>query len=200
MAQIALRTVICLIFSAALASPAVAQEGYLKGDTFTCKAPPLRLKRPHDSWLFVDIEKAKAKRREEGLPLDGYGTLKFQLFYGAARANIFVHAWNNPLKVSLERVATHHRDTVVSNLRDGEVKTTKKVRVGKQVGTYFEISGNVPDPTDNTKLKAITILTATAYRDADKAVVTLELRFDAGSPRAKDLAKDFKKLLKKAKF
>ena len=200
MPHIAFRTAILLVFSGVLLSPVSAQEGFLEGDSFTCKAPPLRLKRPHDAWLFVDLEKAKAKRREDGLSLDGYGTLKFQLYFGAARANLYVHAWNNPLKVSLERVSTHHRDSVVSNLRDGEVKKTKKVRVGKQVGTYYEISGNVADPRDNTKLKAITILTAAAYREADKAVVTLELRFDANNKRAKELAKDFKKLLKKAKF
>lgn len=174
--------------------PAPDDPPFLVGDTHTCKQPPLRVTRPSDAWQFVDL--ARVGRASGGT--------KFQLWYGAARANIIINAWVEGLRDEIKKDPSGHaveqrRRQLEGTVRELKVVRRKRVKIGKRVGALLVVTGKVPARRDPTRLRPITIEKAICYRPEDSVFLEVHLEFE-DPRRTKQLEKDFKKLLKKVRF
>ncbi len=206
-----MRLTLVLLALALLTAPALGQQEdgadddspFLGVSKAKVDDPPLGVSRPNDSWQFVDLDKVKVQLSAQGRSLAAYRTLKFQLWYGAARATIFVRAWKLPQKPSGkpadEQVAEARITELRSVLKDAKVGKRKRTHVGKRAGIWFEVSGKAPKPQNPTELHDLVIYSVVGYRPQDMAVVMASIEF-SDTKRAKALAKDFKKLVKKVKF
>lgn len=203
--RLAVPLALILLAPAALAQDEPAEDSpFLEGDKIELEDPPLRLSRPNDSWQFIDVEKIKAKRRAQGLNNAGYATLCAQLWYGAARANLFVRCWKAAAlpqgdKAADDLLADGFQRELEGILKNPKLGKRKRVKVGKRAGIWFEIQGEAPDPRDPDKMVTLTIIKIVVFRPEDNAILTLSLEF-SDPKRAKALGKDLKKLLKKVKF
>ncbi len=177
---------------------------YLEGDKVKVDDPPLRHTRPNDSLQYINNEKVKEQRRAQGLSNADYTNLRAHLWYGAARASVYVRCWKGAApargdKPANELLADSFQRELQGILRNSKLGKRKRVKVGKRPGIWFEIQGEAPDPRDRDKTITLTIMKVVAYRAEDKAILTVALEF-SDPKRAKALAKDLKKLLKKVKF
>jgi hypothetical protein len=194
-----MKTSIALLAALLVCTPALAQDDspFLEGDTAKSDQPPVALKRPSDSWQFVDVEKLRAQGKVQD------GRLKFQLWYGAARAAIFVRAWigSNPQDQSspAQEQADRSKRELGQIIRQAKFSKLKGIRVGRRAGVWLEVTGKVPQQRDRTKLRDIMIVQAFCFRPDDNAMLVFSMEFSDTS-RAKALVKDFKKLLKKVRF
>ena len=167
---------------------------FLEGETQESAQPPLRVTRPSDSWQFVDLERARTQAQARGEDISGYKTLRFRLWYGAARSNIFVHAWVDEVvrdgPPDPEVLARGMVEGLKSHLEGMKVKAFGRGRVGRRVGALFEVQGkNVRQGKD------VAILRAVVYRPEDRAIVTVALECPA--EEVDKVRKDFKALLRK---
>jgi len=178
------------------------ESPFLDLDKASCEDPPLKITRPSDSWQFVDLEKVKAQRQAQGESLQSYATLKFQLWYGAARASILVRAFSlgGAGKLpELEELVDGGVRELQGILRDAEVKAKKGVKVGKRPAAWYQVEGQAPEPRRPTELRPVVVIRVVAVRPEDRTVLLVQL--EHGDPkRTEDLSKDHKDLLKKAKF
>ena len=172
---------------------------YLEGDKQICKQPPMLLKRPSDSWQFVDLEKMKKKAEAEGQDVStpAWRQLKFRLYSGSQRANIFVYARiddeerDEPL--TAEALAEGKLASLRGAFKEPTVGKPKKVRVGRTVGVMLQIEGALLQGG-----KEHAVLAATGFRSQDKCV--LEVQLECKPSQVKKLSKELKTLLKKLKF
>lgn len=173
---------------------------FLKGSKHTCKKPPLRVSRPNNSWRFVDIAKMKQKLLKDGQELKGFENLQFRLWFGAYKANIYVRAYVDPVPnrekpLTAADLALERIKRLKASFVKPKVKRPRSTKLGKQKAVIFEISGTLANK------KPHFIIIAVAYRSQDKAVAQFALEWSgADKKKQKELRKDFKKFLKKAKF
>lgn len=183
-------------------APAAAQDAdgedptddtFLQGDDLVVEDPPLKLTRPSDSWQLLNLDALRRKmaERNRALPEE----LKARMWYGAARANVFVHAFRDPQAdppSEAAAVAAAQIEQLKKVLGAAtEVRGPGQVRVGARVGVMFEAHGALAG-------KPHVIMRAVVVRPDDRQIITLTL--ECPPDRLKDLRKDWKKLLKKARL
>jgi hypothetical protein len=185
-------------------APALAQDddaevdddsSFLGVDKHTCQDPPIRLTRPNDAWQFVDLAKVYAQR-------GGAGNLKFQLWYGAARASIYVRAFKlspSAKLPELDGLVDGGVAELTKALQEAKVTAKKGAKVGKRPAALYAMEGKAPHPRRRTELRTVFITRVVCTRKEDNTVLVIQLEH-SDSSRASALGKDLKKLLKKAKF
>lgn len=174
-----------------------ADAPYLEGSEQRCEQPAMALERPHDGWQFVDLKKLQEQAKGRGEDTKGYQNLRFRLWFGAKRADVYCWAWTDeedreaPLTTEtyvLEK-ATQLRAAFV----EPKLSKPKLVRFGKRAAAMFSIEGKLAEGG-----KEHGILCAVCVRPEDKVVCVINLECE---PRhLKSLKKDFAKLLKQGKF
>lgn len=171
---------------------------YLEGDTQKCATPAMLLKRPHDGWQFVDLEKLRKKAEGLGEDTKGYQNLRFRLWFGAKRAEVFVWSWidEEPREQPLttESFALLKIEHLKGAFEKPKLKKPKLVKFGKRPGVFFTIQGKLREGTK----KDHAILCAVCVREEDKSVAVIQL--ECAPKNAKGLKKDFLKLLKNTRF
>lgn len=185
----------------ALVPCAAAEDGdpgddlFLEGDKQTCEDPPFRIERPNDSWRFIDVRKLEAQASARREDVSVYERLRYRLWYGSARANIYVTAWKDDQSREEPLTAEGFASTQIEGLRPvlGEmvVVRTAATKVGKRAGALFEVRGTL-------RGKPHAIVQAIVVRPEDHAIVLLSL--ECAPDDVKDLMKDFKTFLKKARI
>lgn len=171
---------------------------FLKGDTQKCEAPPMLFKRPHDGWQFVDLEKMRRKAEGLGEDTKGYRNLRFRLWFGAKRGEVFVWSWvdeeNREKALTTEAFALLKIDQLKGAFVKPKLKKPKLVKFGKRAAVFFTIQGTLAAGTK----KPHAILCAVCIREEDKTIAVVQL--ECSPKNAKGLKKDFLKLLKLSRF
>jgi hypothetical protein len=183
-----------LASSLVLALPAAAEEDppydveqeELKGD-----APPFKLERPSDSWLFIKLDVLKEQVQKQGGDTSGFTNLKGRLWWGAAKANLFLYAYPDRGDAELEAQAKGRLERIKQNLLEPQVKSFKAARIGKRPAFVFEIEGKPP----RVGADPVVLLVAMASRPEDKQMFEVIMEV-AGNGRVEEAKKDFSKLLK----
>lgn len=170
---------------------------FLEGDEQRCELPAVALERPHDGWQFVDLAKLRALAKGRGEDTKGYETLRFRLWFGAKRADVYCWAWVDEADRETPLTTESYALEKVAQLRaafvEPKLSKPKLVRLGKRGAAMFSIEGKLAEGA-----KPHAILCAVCVRPEDKVVLVINLECE---PRhLKDLKKDFAKLLKQAKF
>ncbi len=171
---------------------------FLKGEIQKCESPQMLLKRPHDGWQFVDLEKLRLKAKGLGEDTKGYRNLCFRLWFGAKRAEVFVWSWideeSREQPLTTESFALIKIEHLKGVFEKPKLKKPKLVKFGKRPGVFFTIEGTLREGTK----KPHAILCAVCVREEDKTVAVIQLECDP--KHAKALKKDFLKLLKNTRF
>lgn len=171
---------------------------FLQGEIQKCESPQMLLKRPHDGWQFVDLEKMRLKAEGLGEDTKGYRNLRFRLWFGAKRAEVFVWSWideeNREQPLTTESFALIKIEHLKGVFEKPKLKKPKLVKFGKRPGVFFTIQGTLREGTK----KPHAILCAVCVREEDKTLAVIQLECDP--KHAKTLKKDFLKLLKQTRF
>lgn len=171
---------------------------YLEGETQKCATPAMLLKRPHDGWQFVDLEKLRKKAEGLGEDTKGYRNLRFKLWFGAKRAEVYVWSWvdeeTREQPLTTESFALIKIEHLKGAFEKPKLKKPKLVKFGKRPAVFFTIQGKLKEGTK----KSHAILCAVCVREEDKSVAVIQLECEP--KHAKSLKKDFLKLLKSSRF
>ena len=171
---------------------------FLKGDVQKCDAPTMHLKRPHDGWQFVDLVKMRRKAEGAGEDTKGYKTLRFRLWFGSKRAEVFVWSWvdeeNREQPLATDAFAMFKAAQLKAAFVKPKLKKPKLVKFGKRTGVLISIQGTLAAGTK----KPHAILSAVCIRAEDKTIAVIQL--ECAPKHLKSLKKDFLKLLKQLKF
>lgn len=173
---------------------------FLKVSEVKSTTPPIKVTRPSDSWQFINMEFMKKRARANGDSTAGFETLKARLWFGAYKANIFVRAWVDKVSrekpLTLTELYTEKFKQLQQAFDNPKLKKPKGTKIGKQKAITFELKGKL-----KASGKPHFMLVAVTYREADKAIGLFALEISSDDKgKLKELRKDFKKLLKKAKF
>lgn len=170
---------------------------FLSGEEQRCEQPALALERPGDAWQFVDLAKLRQQAEAKGEDTKGYATLRFRLWFGAKRANVYCWAWVDEETREQPLTTEAFVLTKVSDLRaaftDPKISKPKLVKFGKRAAAMFSIEGALAEGG-----KQHAVLCAVCVRPEDNTICVLNLECEP--EQLKELKKDFLKLLKKAKF
>jgi hypothetical protein len=180
-------------------APAPEDPPFLEGqDRVDIETPAMRVERPSDSWMFLNLEVLQRQAREARQDVSGYLHLKARLWHGSTRSNIFVHAQpdtvNRAEPPTPQAIAEPLMQGLVQALTEGKVEQQGAVRVGNREGWSFEVHGR---PRGEPNGALVAIMRAVVYRNEDHQIFmfTLEATADKIGP----LKKDFGKLLKKSR-
>lgn len=181
-------------------APAPEDPPFLEGqDRVDVEAPPMRLERPSDSWMFLNLEVLQRRARDARQDVSGYQNLKARLWHGSTRSNIFVHAQPDTVHraepPTAAELAGPLMQGLVQALVDGKVEQQGAVRVGGREGWSFEVHGRSRGEA-NAPLMAI--MRAVAYRNEDHQIFMFTL--EAPADKIGPLKRDFGKLLKKVRI
>lgn len=170
----------------------------LEREELTCESPPFKLERPSDSWVFLKLDVLQERARAEGQDPTSFETLKAQLWWGAARASIYVRAFGDPVHRREPATSDTFADGQIEHVlralgQDAKLEKRGHAKVAKRVATVFEVEGQTRDG------KPWLVQQAVIYRAEDLQVFVLSLEGPADD-RPKDLRKQFKKLLKKVRL
>ncbi|MCO5165156.1 MAG: hypothetical protein M9894_02155 [Planctomycetes bacterium] len=195
--------VAALALALAAGLPAGAQDDeppFLEGqDRVDCQEPPLRVERPSDSWMFINLEVMQRRAEQARQDVSGYRTLRARLWHGSTRSNIFVHATpDNVRRTSPPAAAELARpmaEGLVGALEGGKLEAQGATRVGAREGWMFEVHGRPRGRDENAG--AIAIVRAVVYRPEDGHVFTFTL--EGPAEKIAQLKRDFVKLLKKVR-
>lgn len=166
--------------------PYDVEQEELKGES-----PPFKLERPSDSWLFIKLDALREQIRKQGGDTSGLQNLKGRLWWGAAKANVFLYAYPDRGEAELEALAKNRLEQIKGNLIEPQVKSFKPARIGKRPAFVFEIEGKPP----RVGADPVVLVIAMAVRPEDKQVFEVIMEV-AGNGRVADAKKDFAKLLK----
>jgi hypothetical protein len=201
LSRLILRTLVLGLFLLGTFGSALADDDelpYLEGETQKCESPAMLLKRPHDGWQFVDLEKMRKKAEGLGEETKGYRNLRFRLWFGSKRAEIFVRSWideeNREKPLTTESFALLKIEHLKGFFEKSKLKKPKLVKFGKRPAVFFTIQGKLKEG----KKKGHAILCAVCVREEDKTVAVIQLECDP--KHAKSLKKDLLKLLKHSRF
>lgn len=181
-------------------APAAEDPPFLEGqDRVDIETPAMRVERPSDSWMFLNLEVLQRQAREARQDVSGYQNLKARLWHGSTRSNIFVHAQpdtvNRPTPPTAQELAGPLMQGLVQALTDGKVEQQGAVRVGAREGWSFEVHGR---PRGEANAPLVAIMRAVAYRNEDHQLFMFTL--EAPADKIGALKRDFGKLLKKARI
>ncbi|MCA8923714.1 MAG: hypothetical protein KDD82_18025 [Planctomycetes bacterium] len=169
----------------------------LEREEFKCESPPFLLERPSDSWVFLKLDVLQERARAEGQDPSGFETLKAQLWWGAAKASIYVRAFPDGVHRREPPTSDLFADGQLEHLQralsEAELKKRGPAKVGKRLATILEVEGK------NAAGDPWLVQEAVVYRPEDLTVFVISLEGPAGE-RTKDLRKQFKKLLKKVRL
>lgn len=161
-------------------------------------APPFKVKRPNDSWVFIDLDAMRERERAAGRDTSGYETLQARLWWGVAKANVFVHAYpygvNRAEPPTPEELGRPQLEAVQRSLEEAEVKGAGGGRLGRRRAFLFEVEG-----TNRVSGERVLIMRAITYRPEDNQVFVVSLEC-AREDMAKDAKKDFAKLLRRIRL
>ncbi len=171
---------------------------YFEGlEAVDVQAPPCRIERPSDGWLFLNLEVLAQRARAAGQDARGYEALKARLWRGSARANIYVRA--QPDVVARREPATSAElgRATLARMQEAwpgaRVVQQGAVRVGRREGFVFELHATPPGAK-----QPVALVLATVFRPEDNQIFTLSL--EVHPDRLEAVRKDFAKLLKKARI
>ncbi|MBX3472162.1 MAG: hypothetical protein KF878_35365 [Planctomycetes bacterium] len=192
-----------LVAAASAALPVVAQDDeppFLEGqDRVECQEPPLRVERPSDSWMFINLEVMQRRAEQARQDVSGYRTMRARLWHGSTRSNIFVHATPDHVRRTAPppaaELARPMAEGLVAALEGGKLEGQGATRVGAREGWMFEVHGR-PRGRD-AEAGAIAIVRAVVYRPEDSHVFTFTL--EGPAEKIAQLKRDFVKLLKKVR-
>ena len=191
----ALSFALLLALAALAALPALAEDEPpydVEQEELKSEAPPFKLERPSDSWLFIKLDLLKEQLRKKGEDTSGMQTLKGRLWWGAAKADIYLNVWPSPDgSEDVEAVGKARLEALQKNLLEPQVKSAKLKPVGKRAAYVFELEGKPP----RQGAQPITIVQAVVLRPEDKQVFVITLEV-AANGRVEDAKKDFQKLLR----
>lgn len=173
-----------------------AADPYLPDlDRLDCQEPPLQVRRPDDSWTFVDLAVLEQQARQKGEDTSGYRTLRARLWHGASRSSIFVRTWGwrgreapTPAELGESMLAEWQ-----ASLADPRVRARGTARVGRREGYVFEVEGSQAGSGER-----LHVMQAVVHRPEDNQVLVIALETTAEDPRP--LKKDLLELLKKVRF
>jgi len=192
-----------LVLSALAAAPAFAQEDPeeppydIEQEELESEEPPFELKRPNDSWVFIDLEAMRERAEARRQDTSGYATLKGRLWYGGARSNIYVHVFpSSGPAPELQALGEGYVERTRNSLRDAEVLAQGAGRVGRRRAWLLEVEGQPPTRLDAPRIR---ILRAVLHRPEDDVVFVFTLECEL-LDRYDDAKEDFMKLLRKARL
>jgi hypothetical protein len=155
------------------------------------KEPPFAVTRPNKEWVFIDLERAKAKElREHGFSAaeEAFKTLKARLWHGGHPADLYIHSWpDNREDASSEKVGLEVLEQTNRALKDAKVTGKGPTTLGKHKAFAFEIEGTFQG-------KPLAVSKVVVWREADKQTFVISL--ECPKDRAKVARKDLAKLLK----
>jgi len=185
----------CLALGSALADD--SEPPYdLEREELVCESPPFKLERPSDSWVFLKLDVLQERARAEQRDPSSFETLKAQLWWGDAKASIYVRAFGDRVHrrepATSDTFAEGQLQHLLGALGDAELKKRTHAKVSKRVATVLEVQGKNGDGKDWLVQEAV------VYRQQDVQIFVISL--EGPADRAKDLRKQFKKLLKKVRL
>lgn len=178
-----------------LAAPIAAEEEPpydIEQKEVTSEKPPFKLERPNDSWLFIKLDKLQEQLRAKGEDTTGFRNLRARLWWGAAKANLFLFAYGDPSAKDLEALGKARLERVKGNLEEAKVKSAKMSRIGKRQAFVFELEGK----PRRAGAKPLVLMFAISIREEDAHVFEVSMEVEAENERAKEAREDFQKLLK----